>query len=341
MALRPYHFAEELAQWGPESHSASGVASSPTIAEAESYTRWLAESHYENFPVVTRLLPSELRQHFRNVYAFCRWADDLGDEVVDPAESLRLLAWWRHELHQCYAGSCRHPVFVALHETVQKFRVPLQPFDDLISAFESDQTTTHYETFDQLLGYCRCSANPVGRIVLSLCGVDTLENRELSDAICTGLQLANFWQDVARDADISRVYLPVEDRRQHGYSDDDMQRRVTNDSFLLLMQFEVDRAKQYLLRGLPLADRMPGRLRIDIELFAQGGLAIVRKIEQIGYRVWETRPVLTRWDFAKLMGRVVCRRATAWTRRRSTMRVAESSTVAPTPTTEEQECPSA
>lgn len=300
----------ELERWGPEA-----ARRAVTLAEAEEYTRRLATTHYENFPVVTWLLPRALHQHFYNVYAFCRWADDLGDEVEGGDESLRLLAWWRDELAACYAGEPRHPVFVALRPTVERFRIPVEPFEDLISAFEQDQRVSEYETFDQLRDYCRRSADPVGRIVLYLCERVSDRNFRWSDSICTGLQLANMWQDVARDDDIGRIYVPREDRKRFGYEADAWKKREINEAFVELMRFQVDRAKQLLIDGLPLADEMPGRLKVDIELFAQGGLAILSKIERIGYRVWERRPKLSKGDFARLTAQVLWRRATSIFRR--------------------------
>lgn len=293
-----------------ELRGAREPASVPSLKDAQAYTRRLATSHYENFPVVTWLLPRRLHQHFYNVYAFCRWADDLGDEVGDPAESLRLLGWWREELAACYRGEPRHAVFVALRPTVEEFSIPSRPFEDLISAFEQDQTVKEYDTFEQLRDYCRRSADPVGRIVLHLCRRVNDRNVAWSDSTCTGLQLANMWQDVARDFDIGRVYLPREDRERFGYDRESLDRRVTNEAFLELMKFEVDRAKELLAAGLPLADEMPGRLKFDIELFARGGLAILREVERIGYRVWDRRPVLTKWDFAKLTAACLLRGST-------------------------------
>jgi len=300
---------EDLVRWGP--------AAPPTIvsrADAEAYARRLAQSHYENFPVVTCLLPRRLQQHFYNVYAFCRWADDLGDEIGDPAESLRLLGWWREELAACYAGAPRHPVFVALQPTVDAFRIPARPFENLISAFEQDQRVREYDTFAQLHDYCRRSADPVGRIVLHLCESVSERNLAWSDAICTGLQLTNMWQDVARDFDIGRVYLPREDRDRCGYSAAALAARTTNAAFLDLMRFEVDRARSFLEFGLPLADAVPGRLRFDIELFAQGGLATLRAIERIGFRVWDERPRLGKLDFARLLAGAIGRRCCRWRR---------------------------
>jgi len=286
---------DQLAVWGPAAPRAT-----VSLAEAEAYSRKLARSHYENFPVVTWALPKSLHQHFYNVYAFCRWADDLGDEVGDRQRALELLGWWRDELGACYAGDPRHPVFVALAPTIARFGIPQQPFADLISAFEQDQTITDYDTFDQLRDYCRRSADPVGRIVLYLCERFNEQTALWSDSICTGLQLANFWQDVARDYDMGRVYLPREDRQRFGYGDAELQARTTNSEFLELMEFEVDRARSLLLAGGPLIDAMPGRLQVDIDLFIGGGLAILREIERIQFCVWERRPVVTKTRIGRL-----------------------------------------
>lgn len=283
-----YNFSDELARWGP----GGDERNTPSLQQAEEYCRRLARAHYENFPVVTWLLPKRFHRHFYHVYAYCRWADDLGDEVDDPTRSLELLSWWRDELHRCYAGTARHPVFVALRSTIEVCDIPPEPFADLISAFEQDQHVTEYETFDELRDYCRRSADPVGRLVLHVCGEFNVENAVLSDSVCTGLQLTNFWQDVSRDLDIGRIYLPKEDCVRFGYSRDDLNRRVTNDAFLNLMKFEVERAREFLVAGLPLVDRLPGRLRVDIELFSRGGLKLLDGIAAIGYRVWEKRPVL-------------------------------------------------
>jgi squalene synthase HpnC len=298
----------ELARWGPE------APPSPTIplAAAEAYCRKVALGHYENFPVVTWALPRSLRQHFYNVYAFCRWADDLGDEIGDPDRSLDLLAWWRRELAACYADAPRHPVFVALQPTIHHFEIPEEPFADLISAFEQDQRVREYETFAQLHDYCRRSADPVGRIVLRLCECSRAETVAWSDSICTGLQLANFWQDVARDMQIGRVYIPREDRLRFCYTAADLNSRTTNGPFLALMQFEIERARGFLEAGRPLVEAMPGRLQVDIDLFIRGGLQILREIERIGYRVWERRPVVSKGRFAWMVmtgtGRALWRR---------------------------------
>ncbi len=284
------------------------VAQSPTLIEAESYCRQLATSHYENFPLIARLLPRELRQPFFNVYAYCRWSDDLGDELGNRQLSTRVLGWWRGELARCWTGEeMTHPVFVALQLTAKRFVLSREPFDDLLTAFEQDQVVTEYQTFEELLGYCRNSANPVGRIVLRLCGADDEQSVALSDAVCTGLQLANFWQDVARDADIGRTYLPLEDCERFGYSRHDLAQRITNDAFLTTMRFQVDRARDLLLSVRELAPRLNGRLQVAIDLFGEGGLKICDRIETVGFRVWEQRPVVTKLDAIGLLVKCLSR----------------------------------
>ena len=290
-------FQADLARFGP------GSTERLTAEQAAEYCQSLATGHYENFPVLSVAVPRPLRPHFAAVYAFCRWADDLGDEVAGAEESLQLLAWWREELAACYAGQPRHPVFVALAPTIREFEIPMEPFADLISAFEQDQRVTEYETFDQLRDYCRRSADPVGRLVLHLARRHTPENVELSDSICTGLQLINFWQDVARDYAIGRVYLPREDLRRFGVSIEVIAQGVSTPEFLALEQFEVERARQWLRAGGPLPANMPGRLQVVIELFLRGGLRIAERIEAAGFRVLEQRPKVTKLDGARLLVR--------------------------------------
>lgn len=291
-------FQHQLQTWGPQSNLAT-----PSLLDANLYCRKLALSHYENFPVVSWLLPRELHQHFFNVYAYCRWADDLGDETHDPVLATELLAWWGRELDACYQGQCRHPVFVALRPTIDNFQIPPEPFHNLLSAFRQDQTVSDYASFALLRDYCRRSADPVGRLVLYVCRQHRAETVAWSDSICTGLQLANFWQDVARDADIGRCYLPREDRERFGYTDTDLAGRVTNQAFLNLMEFEVARAREFLVAGLPLIPVLPRKLRMDIDLFAHGGLRVLDKIKAQEYRVWEHRPKVSKWDFAGLFAR--------------------------------------
>ncbi len=295
-------FIDELNRWGPDADFRN-----ISLSQAQTYCSHFARSHYENFSVATLLLPRRLMPHFHNIYAYCRWADDLGDETGGGQRALDLLQWWREELLRAYDGRPHHPVMIALLHTIQQFAIPRTPFLDLLLAFEQDQTVTRYDTCEQLFGYCRCSANPVGHLVLYLCECFDERNAALSDSICTGLQLANFWQDVARDLDIGRVYLPAEDRRRFGYSDADLDARRFTPAFAELMRFEVERARRLFVEGLPLVRRVPAEVQADIELFARGGLGILKKIEAIGYNVWRTRPVLRKWEKAALLGSVLGR----------------------------------
>lgn len=301
-------FAEELARHGP-SQRASAVA--PSLEESFAYCRSLARRHYENFVVASRLLPRPLRQHFANVYAYCRWADDLADETASSQQSLALLDWWQAELEKCYAGHATHPVFVALGQTIGQFEIPPGPFVALLSAFRQDQHVSRYERFDDLLDYCQRSANPVGRLVLYLGGVHDEPRGQLSDSICTGLQLANFWQDVAADWRRGRVYLPLEDCRRYGYDETDFAAGISNPAFQRLMAFQVNRAKEWLRAGLPLVDRVPGWLAGDLWLIVQGGLKILEKIRAVEFDVWSRRPTVSRCDQALLLGGYLMRRIRA------------------------------
>ncbi len=287
----------ELALYGP------GAEPSPPPSGEESrrYCRRLAKSHYENFTVAGFLLPSGLRQHFCNIYAYCRWADDLADETGDSQQSLALLDWWESQLGDCYDGRMSHPVFVALAETIRRFEIPPQPFADLLVAFRQDQHVTRYQTMDELLGYCGNSANPVGRLVLYLAGCHDQVSVELSDSICTGLQLANFWQDVANDWERGRIYLPAEWRERFGYDESMFAGRQCNDAFREMMAAAVDDAQQRLRVGLPLVGRVPREFRLSIDLFVHGGLAVLDTIRRRRYDVWSKRPVVTRWRKIRLM----------------------------------------
>src|SRR5580692_2470329 len=228
----------------------------PTLDEARAWCRQLAESHYENFHVATWFLPKPLRPHFHSIYAYCRVSDDLGDEVGDPSVALALLDLWGRELDACYEGRARHPVFVALAETIRACNIPKEPFADLLVAFRQDQTVTRYATMDGVLGYCRYSANPVGRLVLYACGEVSEENFQLSDATCSALQLANFWQDVRVDFAKDRVYLPQDDMRRFGVNDETIALGVATPEFRALLRYEVDYARSLFERGLPLIGRV-------------------------------------------------------------------------------------
>jgi squalene synthase HpnC len=280
-----------------------------TLKESLEYTKWLATRHYENFHVVSFLLPKILHQDFYNVYSFCRWADDLGDEIGDTAESLRLLAWWRGELHAMFEGEAKHPVFTALQYTVAAHSLPREPFDDLITAFEQDQTVTRYDDWDHLLNYCRYSANPVGRLVLGLCGYQDAARCELSDATCTALQLANFWQDVTVDWQKDRVYLPLDLLAKHGTSVDAIAAGRFDDHFRAAMQEACEVAHELFLKGLPLADQVDRRLAIDLDLFSRGGMKVLEKIERQNYNVLAARPRISKVERVALLLGALRRRA--------------------------------
>ena len=285
----------------PESYRIPATA--PSLAEARAYCERLAKSHYENFSVATWFLPKRLRQHFYNVYAYCRISDDLGDEVGDPQQSLELLNQWETELNSCYAGSPKHPVFVALAETVQQCGIPKHEFSDLLIAFRQDQTVTRFETFDDVLDYCHYSANPVGHLVLYLCGYSDAERQQLSDYTCTALQLANFWQDVFVDYGKGRIYLPLEDLRRFSVTGEDIEQRRATAQFIAMMKFEVERAREWFERGLPLIKKVDRELAVDLELFSRGGQEILRAIERQGFDVLHSRPVISKTRKLMLVAR--------------------------------------
>jgi squalene synthase HpnC len=266
----------------------------PSLAEAREYCAHLARTHYENFSVATWFLPKSLRQDFFNVYAYCRISDDLGDEVGDPNAALALLDEWQAELDACYSGTPRHPVFVALAETVRKFEIPKHGFSDLLIAFRQDQTVTRFETFNDVLSYCHYSANPVGHLVLYLCGYKDSERQQLSDYTCTALQLANFWQDVTVDYAKGRIYLPLEDLRRFSVTEDDIAQNRNTAVFCEMMRFEVERAREWFCRGLPLVGQVKKELAIDIELFSRGGQEILNAIERQNFAVLGRRPVISK-----------------------------------------------
>jgi squalene synthase HpnC len=311
-----------------------GPAKCPQMdyAQAIAYNRRLARSHYENFTVVSWLLPARLRDDFRNIYAFCRWADDLGDETGDRQRSLELLGWWKHEVDLCYQGRPRHPVFVALHQTILKHEIPRQPFDDLIDAFVQDQQIVRYQSWEQLTDYCSRSANPVGRLVLYLCGHRDERRQSLSDATCTALQLANFWQDVRRDVlERDRVYLPESIAREHGLDIDQMVKIIRLDAEPALgdrvcctgedlpsagmmaigpayretIKACCQRTWPMFGQGRDLLPLLAPDVRLDIELFGAGGEAILRMIRRQGYDTLRHRPALGKGAKMALMFKAV------------------------------------
>jgi squalene synthase HpnC len=266
----------------------------PTLAEARAWCKRLVESHYENFHVASWFLPKALRPHFYSIYAYCRVSDDLGDEVSDAAQSLALLDLWGRELDACYEGRVRHPVFVALAETIRACAIPKEPFADLLVAFRQDQTATRFASMKDLLTYCRYSANPVGRLVLYACGEQSEEHFRLSDLTCSGLQLTNSWQDVRLDIAKGRIYLPQEDMRRFGITDQTVTSGIATPEFRALMRYEVDYTRSLFMQGLPLIGMVSRDLALDLDLFSRGGLEILRAIERQDYDVLRARPVIAK-----------------------------------------------
>ncbi len=277
----------------------------PSLESAQQFCAALTRTHYENFTVVSWFLPRSLRQHFANVYAYCRVSDDLADEVQSNEESLQLLADWRGALEGMYRGEATHPVFVALWQTVQQFDIPPEPFGHLLDAFVQDRQKTWYENYDELLAYCRHSANPVGRLVLYLGGYRDEARQQLSDCTCTALQLTNFWQDVARDWDKGRVYLPLDEMARFGVTAEQLADRRCDDNYRALLHFQVERTRKLFRQGLPLIDQLHGPLRRDVTLFSAGGWSILDLIAAQDFDTLTSRPELSKLSKAWLMVRAM------------------------------------
>lgn len=304
-----------------QSSSNSNLGNSETrsvvsLAAAQAYCRRLARGHYENFLIATLFLPRSLKQDFYNVYAYCRTADDLADLSESPQVALEKLRSWRQSLQQMFAGSAEHPVLVALADTAHRHRLTIQPFARLLDAFEADQVKTRYANFGELLQYCEGSANPVGQIILRLAGQEITELGNapamlltdapadiatLSNRICTGLQLANHWQDIARDYQIGRVYLPQDEMRRYEVTDQQLAAPRAGHNLRQLLEFQCDRAQSLLVGGLPLVDRVPRWLATDVQMFVQGGLATLAAIRRRNYDVLQSRPKVSRWTQARLL----------------------------------------
>ena len=252
----------------------------------------IARSHYENFSVASRLMPDDMLPHVAAIYTYCRGVDDLGDEA--EGNRLALLDEWAAQLEQCYSGSPTEPRFLALQHTISAFDIDRQPFLDLIEANRMDQLNTRYETYEDVLHYCRHSANPVGQLYLTLIGLNDPERRELSDATCTALQLANFWQDVKRDYAMGRIYLPLEDMRSFGYMEEELARGEYTPAFRDLMAFQVDRTRRLFDDGLPLVDTLNGIFKLHVKLFTLGGVRVLDAIERQNYDVLSRRPTVTK-----------------------------------------------
>lgn len=263
---------------------------------AREYCARLARAHYENFPVASLLLPPRLREAVQAIYAFARTADDIADEPGHDGRRLEELDAWEAMLRRCFRGEAEHPVFVALREAVERHDLSPGPFLDLLAAFRLDVTMTRHADFESLLGYCRLSANPIGRLVLHLFGYRDAALLPLSDAICTALQLTNHWQDVAVDLGRGRIYLPEADRLRHGVREDGLAAGRVDDAFRSLMREQIQRTRSLFETGRPLCDRVRGRLRAELRLTWHGGWRILERIERADYDVFRRRPRLRAGD---------------------------------------------
>ncbi|MGO8792673.1 MAG: squalene synthase HpnC, partial [Terriglobia bacterium] len=270
-------------------------ASESQLQAAYAECRRLASRHYENFPTASYLVPRDKRDALAAVYAFARYADDVADE---PGVENRLekLADWRAKLMGCYEGKTDHPVFLALRDSAQRFRLSRANFENLLRAFESDVVVNRHPDFRSLLDYCTCSANPVGRLVLELFDYHDSHLFDLSDNICTALQLTNFWQDVAIDFSRDRVYLPQEDLARFNYSLDDLRAARTDGHWRELLAFEIARTRELFERGRSLPEEVHPKLRTQLRLTWLGGIEILSKIEAVSYDIFHRRPSLGKWD---------------------------------------------
>ncbi len=283
------------AGWAALPESYRMPAATPSVDEALAWCRHLAETHYENFHVASWFLPERMRAHFHAIYAYCRVSDDLGDEVNGPEQALALLDFWQQELEACYRGEARHPVFVALRETIRACEIPMTPFADLLTAFRQDQTVTRYNSMADVLGYCRYSASPVGHLVLYVCGYRDAERFGFSDFTCSALQLANFWQDVRSDyVQRGRIYLPQDAMARHGVTEATIADGVATKEFRALLREMTEDARAMFERGLPLIDQVDRELAVDLDLFSRGGLEILRAIERRQYDVLSARPAISK-----------------------------------------------
>jgi squalene synthase HpnC len=270
--------------------SSRATGPTPSLEKAYATCKALAQGHYENFLIASRLLPQDTRKYLYVTYAFCRHTDDLGDEA--EGDRLALLDAWESELDHVYGGEPKHPIMVALQDVVRRFEIPEEPFRSLIRANRMDQGRVRFATYDDLLHYCAHSAMPVGQMVLYLLRDRSPESRALSDATCTALQLANFWQDVARDCSKNRVYIPQEDMTRFGVAESELAHASASLAFKDLLRFEVRRTQALFEEGLPLVYRIKGSMKLDIALFSRGGLRVLEAIRACDYDVLAERPTV-------------------------------------------------
>ena len=274
-----------------------------SLVKAYSYCESIVRKNQENFTVGSWLLPKELRPHFFALYAYCRYTDNLGDEF--RGDSTQLLRRWSEDLEHCWLDSPQHPILVALQHTIEQHQLSQQPFKDLIEANVIDQVKMRYETFDDLLGYCKLSANPVGRIVMEISGYDDPKALQYGDALCTALQLANFWQDVYRDFQIGRIYLPREDMEMFQVKEFDLEFSKSSSQMKKLMEYQVERTESYFKEGLKLLGMVDCKLRFDLALFSFGGMEVLKLIEGQSFDVLSKRVVITRMGRLRILYKAV------------------------------------
>lgn len=286
------------------------IATNYTLEEAYAYCQQMAETHYENFPVGSLLVPKSRRKHVYSIYAFARTADDFADEDyettgLNEAERLAALNDWQQKLEDCFAGKAEHPVFIALAATVKELNLPIKLLSDLLSAFRQDVVKRRYADFDEVLDYCTRSANPVGRLILLLFNYRDERLHQLSDHICTALQLANFWQDVSVDIRKDRIYLPQDEMAQFGVTIDELRANRFSDRYAALLKFQVERTWDIFRRGRPLPEAVSGRLKFELRLTWFGGTRILERIEELAYDTLNRRPTVSTFDKLRLLMRTL------------------------------------
>lgn len=286
------------------------IATNYTLEDAYAYCKQMAETHYENFPVGSLLVPKSRRKHVYSIYAFARTADDLADEDyettgLNEAERLAALNDWQQKLEDCFAGKAEHPVFIALAATVKELNLPIKLLSDLLSAFRQDVVKRRYADFDEVLDYCTRSANPVGRLILLLFNYRDERLHQLSDHICTALQLANFWQDVSVDIRKDRIYLPQDEMARFGVTIDELRESRFSDRYAALLKFQVERTWKIFQSGRPLPEVVSGRLKYELRLTWFGGTRILERIEELGYDTLNRRPTISTFDKLRLLARTL------------------------------------
>ncbi len=285
---------------------------SAALDRAFAHCENMAKSHYENFPVGSSFLPKDNRKYIWAIYAFARTADDFADEgrharetPGDLKQRLDQLDDWELRLMQCSRGEAKDPAFIALAETIRALDLPLQLFKDLLTAYRMDVKQNRYKTFDEVFYYCRHSANPVGRLVLLTFGYRDENIHKLSDNICTALQLANFWQDIAVDLAKNRIYIPQDEMRRFRVTEGDLHAKICNRAFQTLLKYCMERTAALFNNGLPLCTQVGRDLKLEMRLTWLGGTAILRKISAIDCDVFRRRPSLGMFDAAGLLARAV------------------------------------